>query len=130
MKVLIVDDSFLLRNRVRDLLSKVNAVLEIEEAVNAMDAKKKIRTFKPEIAILDIRMPGGSGIELIPIVRESNKNSKIIMLSNYNNQQYITKAEKEGADIFLSKVEEFEKLLDVVTEFFAEYKEKSVAIKQ
>lgn len=128
MKVLIVDDSHLLRNRVRDLLSKVNAVLEIAEAVNAMEAKKKIRMFKPDIAILDIRMPGGSGIELIPIVRESNKNAKIIMLSNYNNQQYITKAEKEGADIFLSKVEEFEKLLDVVTEFSADRKEKSISL--
>ncbi|MBZ0178439.1 MAG: response regulator transcription factor [Melioribacteraceae bacterium] len=128
MKVLIVDDSHLLRNRVRDLLLKVNSVLEIEEAVNAMDAKKKIRTFKPEIAILDIRMPGGSGIELIPIVKESNKNAKVIMLSNYNNQQYIAKAEKEGADVFLSKVEEFEKLLPVVTEFSGGQREKSVTV--
>lgn len=119
MRLLIVDDSQLLRNRVKDILSKVNAVLEIKEAVNAIDAKKQIRSFKPDIAILDIRMPGGNGIELIHLVKESNAKSKVIILSNYNHQQYISKAEKEGADIFLSKVDEFEELLKVVTKFTA-----------
>ncbi len=114
MKVLIADDSQLLRERLRLELEKLNNVEQILEAKNSLEAKNYIFEDNPDLVILDIRMPGGNGLDLLENVREEKKEIKFIILSNYSYTQFKKKSLESGADYFFSKSEEFEMLIDTV----------------
>ena len=114
MRVLIVDDSEALVQRLTSRLREVVGVEIVGHAGNFPDAVLEIRRAKPDVVVLDIRMPGGSGIDVL----ESLKNDKplpiVIMLSNYSDQPYRRKCQKSGARFFFDKSTEFEKVAEVL----------------
>jgi two-component system response regulator AlgR len=65
MRVLVVDDEPLARSRLIRMLQKIPTVESIAEAENGRKALEQIRLFKPDVTLLDIRMPGISGIEVV-----------------------------------------------------------------
>ncbi|MEL7002760.1 MAG: response regulator [Bacteroidota bacterium] len=65
MKSIVIDDSRLARNELKRLLKEFDNVQVVAEAANAMEAKEKIETEKPDLIFLDIQMPGKNGFELL-----------------------------------------------------------------
>ena len=65
MRVLIVDDSEVLVQRLRTGLAEITGIEVVGHANNVADAAREIRKAKPDVVILDIRMPGGSGIDVL-----------------------------------------------------------------
>jgi DNA-binding NarL/FixJ family response regulator len=116
MKIVIADDSSLLRERIKSLLYGSKEKLVIYEVENGVDALKLIEDKKPDLAILDIRMPEMNGIEVLKKIRELKIKVKVCILTNYPYPQYKRKCFEEGADYFLSKIEEFEDIKIVITE--------------
>jgi len=116
MKIVIADDSSLLRDRIKSLLSSMKNVFVVGEAENGVDALQLIREKEPDLAILDIRMPEMNGIEVLKKIRELKMKTKICILTNYPYPQYKRKCFEEGADYFFSKTEDFEDIKIVVTE--------------
>ena len=116
MKIVIADDSTLLRDRIKSLLSSMKNVFVVGEAENGVDALQLIREKEPDLAILDIRMPEMNGIEVLKKIRESKMKVKVCILTNYPYPQYKKKCIEAGADYFLSKTEDFEDLNIVITE--------------
>jgi len=114
MKVFIADDSLEIRNRIITMLSDLETVDMIGEAENVEDAIKSIREIKPDVVILDIRMPGGSGIDVLENIDKRNRVPVVIMLTNYPYPQYRKKCMDAGADFFFDKSGEFEKVIEVV----------------
>ncbi len=116
MKIVIADDSILLRDRIKILLKSINNNFVLYEAKNGLEALLLIEEVKPDLVILDIRMPEMNGIDVLQKVREMKLQLKICILTNYSYPQYKLKCFEIGADYFLSKTEDFEDIKDVITD--------------
>ena len=114
MKILIVDDSIMIRRSLIKLIDRIGDNLEIAEAVNAPEGIRIAQDMRPDIVILDIMMPGGSGFSVLKIVREFEVPPVTIMLSKYSADKFREEAERGGADHFFDKSTEFEKVVDVI----------------
>ena len=116
MRVLIADDSKIVRERLVSLLSSIEDLQIVGQAENTIEAKILIKELNPDVVILDLRMPGGIGIDILSNIKEFNPIIKIIILTNYHFPQYKDKCLNSGADYFLSKSEEYDKILEIFEE--------------
>jgi len=114
MNVVLIDDSQLVRERIANIISKLPGVKVIAEAGNSLEAIEVVRKKKPDVVILDIKMPGESGVRILKKLKNEFEELKIIMLTNYPYSQYKAECLKDGADYFLSKSDEFEKIPDIL----------------
>jgi len=114
MLILIIDDSVVFRYRLLEILSDKWKSKNFLEANNIHEAKDILHDFLPDIIITDIRMPGGSGFELIKEIRTKNKITTIAVITNYSEGQYKTEALRAGADYFFSKSNDIEKLSNII----------------
>jgi len=117
MKVLIVDDSILLRERLTAMISELPGIEVIGQAESAENAINSIRILKPDVAILDIRMPGGSGFEVLENIKKDKSTPLMIVLTSYPYPQYRKKCLDSGADYFFDKSTEFQKVIGVLKKF-------------
>jgi len=115
MRVYVVDDSPLVRERLVALLSEIDGIDVIGTADNAEDGICGIAREKPDVAILDIRMPSGSGISVLEAVKKGDEPPTVIMLTNYPYPQYRKKCLETGADYFFDKSSEFHRVNEVLT---------------
>lgn len=115
MKVLVVDDSSIIRDRLVDLLSIIQGVEEVAVADNAQNAISTYKIFNPEVLILDIRMHGTNGIDVLKQVKRERNSPKVIMLTNFPYSQYRKKCLEEGADYFLDKSTEFDEINKIIS---------------
>jgi DNA-binding NarL/FixJ family response regulator len=114
MKILVADDSSLFRDRIKSLLQNINNNSVVYEADNGADALQIIRKKQPDLAILDIRMPELSGIEVLKKIRELKMDVKVCILTNYAYPIYKRRCIEAGADYFLRKTEDFEEIEIIV----------------
>jgi len=113
-KVLIVDDSEQIRRRLVALLAESTQIRIVGQAGNGAEALLAIQRLRPDTVVLDIRLPGGSGIELLRAIRARYPEMKVIMLTNFDYAQYRRQCRQLGADHFLNKTLEFEKIVDAI----------------
>lgn len=114
MKVLIVDDSAVVRVRLADLLLEVEGVESVAQAENGQQALELVKSLKPDVAIVDVRMPRRSGIDLLEDVRKSKQTLKVIMLTNYPTPENREKCLSLGADYFFDKSSEIEEVVNAL----------------
>ena len=113
-RVLIVDDSKQVRERLISLLSehpKIRIVGQAGDGVEAIDALNKLG---PDTVILDIRLPGRNGIELLKEIKSAHPEITVIMLTNYDFDLYRRQCGQFGADHFFNKTREFEQVVNVL----------------
>lgn len=117
IKVLIVDDQEIIRQSLELMLkSKVNMDV-VGVAVDGRDAIEKVRKTNPDIILLDIRMPGMDGIEAMKIIKEFCPQTKVLILTTFDDDEYIYESLKHGANGFLLKgvsIEELVKAIEVI----------------
>ena len=121
MMVFIADDSDPVRERVIDLLAEIGGAEVIGEARNYDEALEGIRSLKPHVVILDIQMPGGSGIDVLKQIKQDSRPPVVLMLTNHASPQYRKKCTEWGADFFLDKSREFESLASIFTNLIDQY---------
>jgi DNA-binding NarL/FixJ family response regulator len=119
MKVFIADDSAVLRERLIEMLSEIPEVEIMGHAQDVPEAIACIKDLNPDVVILDIRMPGGSGIDVLQDIKKEKQSPMVIVLTNYPYPQYRKKCLGLGADYFFDKSTEFDK----VTELFKQLRE-------
>ena len=120
MKVFIVDDSALVRERIIAMISEHPGIEITGQAENALEGINSIRKLKPDVVILDIRMPGGNGIEVLRNIKKNSSGPTIIILTNYPYPQYRKKCIEAGADYFFDKSTEFNKIIEVIKKLIQE----------
>ena len=125
MKVFIVDDSALVRERLIDMISEHPGIEITGQAENAQESINSIRKLKPDAVILDIRMPGGNGIEVLKNIKKNSSGPTTIILTNYPYPQYRKKCIEAGADYFFDKSTEFHKIIEVLKKLIQESNTKS-----
>lgn len=122
MKVLIVDDSQLIRERLSSVISAIPDVDTVYQAENADEALQRLKAVKPDLVILDIRMPQGNGFSVLKYAKQTRPRTVVIMLTNYPYEQYKKKAFELGADYFFNKSTCTDEAISVVEKFAAEHK--------
>ena len=110
IRVFIADDSVTVRERLTSLLGDMPAVELVGTASDAAAAISAIQQLKPDVVILDIRMPAGSGIGVLRSLQQTAEKPKFIMLTNYPFLQYRKTCLDAGASYFFDKSSEFEKI--------------------
>lgn len=108
--VFIADDSLVVRERLVAMLSELAGTKVVGQAGNVSTAISQIRKLKPDIVILDIKMPGGSGIDVLQNIKQAEAAPVVIILTNYPFPGYRQKCLQAGADLFLDKTTEFDQI--------------------
>jgi DNA-binding NarL/FixJ family response regulator len=103
IKVLIADDHTLVREGLRQLLAATTDIRVAAEAANGDEALALVKAHDYDLAVLDMSMPGVSGIELIKRVRLEKPRLRLLVLSMHGEQQYAARALKAGASGYLTK---------------------------
>jgi DNA-binding NarL/FixJ family response regulator len=114
MRVLIADDSPLLVERVAAVVAEVGETEVVGHAGSVADAARAVRSLNPDVLILDLQMPGGSGIEVLEGISRDRLTPVVIVLTNHGGSQYRRKCLQAGAHFFFDKSAEFEKLAPVL----------------
>jgi len=102
-KIIIVDDHEVVRLGLKSLLDKYPQYEVVAEAGNANDAIREVNHHEPDIVLMDIRLPGRSGIEACEQIKESHPDIKIIMLTSYAEDEMLFSAIKAGASGYVLK---------------------------
>jgi|AntAceMinimDraft_16_1070373.scaffolds.fasta_scaffold38914_1 DNA-binding NarL/FixJ family response regulator len=116
MKVFIADDSPIIQERLMTMLSDITEVEIVGKAHDTPEAIKSIKELKPDVVILDNRMPGGGGIEVLQSIKKDLPRTKVIVFTNYPYTQYRKKFMELGADFFFSKSIQFEEIANAINE--------------
>ncbi|WP_163398214.1 response regulator transcription factor [Flavobacterium fluviatile] len=117
IRVVLADDHVFVRDGIKSLLENEANIEVVGEAIDGADALEVVAANKPDLLIVDIRMPNLTGIEVVEKLRSDNNAVKIIMLSMHESEEYVLKSIKAGADGYLlkgSSKDEFLKALHTV----------------
>jgi DNA-binding NarL/FixJ family response regulator len=112
--VFIVDDSPVVRDRLVSMIAELPNVEVIGQADIAFEAINSIRRLRPSVVVLDISMPGGSGMYVLETIKKERPEPMVIMLTNFAHDQYRQKCLQLGADYFFDKSTEFERVTEVL----------------
>ena len=102
------------RDGIKSLLENEANIKVVGEATDGLEALKVVETEKPDLLILDIRMPNLTGIEVVEKLRAQGNFVKIIMLSMHESEEYVLKSIRAGADGYLLKGSSKEEFLKAV----------------
>jgi two-component system cell cycle sensor histidine kinase/response regulator CckA len=114
MKVLIVDDSVEIRRRLGELLSALPGVVRVDAVDGATEARRAIELQLPDVVVLDLHLPIGSGFELLKAVHAAPRPVTTIVLTNDPTRQWRRSCLQAGADFFFDKSAEFQRMIDIV----------------
>ena len=114
MKIFIADDSLLIVERLKAMISDLPEIEIIGEARNGIEAINAVRKLNPDVVVLDIKMPVVDGIDVLKDIKNKNQDIVVIMLTNYPYPQYRKKCIELGADYFFKKSTEFESVIETL----------------
>lgn len=102
-RFVIIDDDASIRGILQKIIQQNNLGIVIDECDDGMKGERIIREYQPDIALVDLLMPGQDGVELIDKVSAAAPNTSFIMVSQATSEQLITKAYESGIEFFIHK---------------------------
>src|SRR5262245_36235939 len=116
MKVLVVEDSTAIRHRLASRLKELEGVEVVAEATDGSGALWYSRTLTPDVVLLDLSLPGPSGIEVLSRLKSGPNPPVVIVLTNNANEPYRVACLGRGADYFFDKSKQFDEMVDLVSD--------------
>ena len=101
--VLLVDDHALLRTGVAKIINQERDLQVIAEAGNGVEAVEAYERHRPDVTLLDLRMPIMEGVEAVRLIRERDPDARVIVLTTYDTDEEISRALKAGAKAYVLK---------------------------
>mgnify|MGYP003471054074 FL=1 len=114
IRVLLVDDHALFRSGVKALLERHDDFEVLDEASDGLEGIKRARSLKPDLVLLDLHMPGISGLEAVKVIVEEMPGVRVLMLTVSEDAQDLMEALRAGASGYLLKNIEMDALLDAI----------------
>lgn len=114
MKILIADDHMVIREGLKQILKKLPEDAQIEEATNGIDALAMIESKSYDFVILDISLPGMSGMDILKSLKNQNNVTRVLILSMHPEEQFAVRALKLGALGYVTKDRTGEELLAAI----------------
>jgi len=116
MKVFIADDSRIVVERLAGLLEEVPGARLVGRAGDVPAAVVGIQKMKPDALILDLHMPGGSGLDVLRAIRNDHPDLYVVICTSFPYPEYREECLAAGANLFLDKSADFEKIPSVLRE--------------
>jgi DNA-binding NarL/FixJ family response regulator len=113
--VLLVEDHFLARIALRSVLAGHPQICVIGEAGDGEQGLAMYRSLRPDVMLLDLRLPGTSGFEVLTRVRREFADARVVVLSNYQGSEDVYRAVRSGAAGYLTKDASGQELIDAIT---------------
>ncbi len=113
IKVVIVDDHEVVRTGIVSLFEDTE-VKVVGQAANGADAVQVVKSKKPDVVLLDIRVTDGDGLMALEELRQAAPNCRVVMLSTYDNPTYVARANAMGASDYLLKGSSRDQLLNAI----------------
>jgi len=114
IRLLLADDHPLIREGFKSLLSGNDAFEVAGEASSGTEVVNSIDKLSPDVVLMDIHMPGMSGLEVIEKLRKSHSGTKFLILSMHEEREYVMKALRAGADGYVLKNVEAAELMKAI----------------
>jgi DNA-binding NarL/FixJ family response regulator len=117
LRVLLADDHRLVRAGVRALMDAMTDVEVVAEAASGAEALRLVKELRPDVAVLDIAMPDMGGLVVLHEIMAAALPTRVLLLSMYDNDEYVAEAVRTGASGYLVKdaaVEELELALQAL----------------
>lgn len=114
LHVVIADDSALVRERLACMLRELPLVEVVAETGDVATTIQRVRILRPHVLILDLDMPGGSGLDVLRQVQAEEIPSLVIILTNHLEPEYQEGALRGGAAAYLDKSRDFLKAVDII----------------
>ena len=102
-KVVIAEDHTTLRNEIKSLLGSEDNIEVVDDVEDGIKAVQSAAKHQPDLIVMDLSMPGMNGIEAIQEIKRFASSIKILVLTVYNNDEYVTAALKAGANGYVIK---------------------------
>jgi two-component system, NarL family, response regulator DesR len=115
LSVLVADDSAILRERLAGLLEEREGLRGVGLAGPAAEAWRLFLQRRPDAVVLDVKLPDGSGIDLLRQIKGASPHCVVLMLTNYDEAEFEEECHRQGADFFLRKATEFETAADLLS---------------
>jgi len=115
MRVFLVDDSTLVRVRLAAMLQDMWEVDNVVEAGTVAEALALLPESKPDVVVVDMRLPDGDGLEVLRAAKRLQPQPTVVVLTNYTYDQLRSTCLEAGADEFLDKRTQFDRLPAIVT---------------
>jgi len=114
IRVVLADDHAVVRKGIREFLEEGEGIEIVAEASDGQKVKELILQFKPDVAVLDVRMPYATGIEVTAWIRAQNLPMGILILSAYDDDAFVIAAVQAGANGYVLKNAEAEQIIEAV----------------
>ena len=114
MKVLIADDHAIVREGLKQLVASMEEISLVDESMDGLDVLAKIEKNKYDLLIMDISMPGISGMDVLKRMKETDKKVNVLILSIHPEEQYAIQAFKLGASGYLCKDSIYEEIVAAI----------------
>jgi DNA-binding NarL/FixJ family response regulator len=114
IRVVLADDHAMVRNSIRRLLSKASEIQVVGEASNGIEAIQTVNRLEPDVLLLDLEMPGLNGLEVLRALQASHSPVRILVLSAYDDKQYVREMLNHGAAGYLTKDEGADCIIEAI----------------
>ena len=111
--VLVVDDTLFMRASIKQMLEK-NGHSVAGEASNGMEAIERYAVVRPDVVLMDITMPDMDGLEALRLIKEIDRDAKVVMCTAMEQQAMVAKAVELGAQQFIVKPFQAERLMEAI----------------
>jgi len=118
--VLIADDQTLFREGIKDLLEDEKGITVVGEASTGPEAVALAKKIKPDVILMDIKLPQMDGVSATRIIRKECPSTNVLILSSYEDEAHVTEAIQAGANGYLSKMLPASELVHALKTFTAE----------
>jgi two-component system, NarL family, invasion response regulator UvrY len=114
IRILIADDHEIVRKGLKQIVLENPGMVVIGEAASGQEALELLRTHDCDVAVIDITMPGGGGLEILKDLKAQKPSLKIIILSVHPEEQYAIRSFRDGASAYLTKANATDELIKAI----------------
>jgi two-component system invasion response regulator UvrY len=114
IRILIADDHAIVREGLKQIVQQTSDILVVDEASNAAETLEKVRKHRLDLLLLDISMPGRSGLDVLLEVKRDYPNLPVLILSLHPEDQYALRMLKAGASGYVTKESASEQLIQAI----------------
>lgn len=114
IKTLLVDDHYIVRNGIKQLINNQDDIEVIGEASNGKEAIEQFKNLSPDVIVMDVGMPEMNGVEALLEMKKQNLSPKVLMLSMFDAEEYVLKAVEYGALGYILKDADESKFLKAI----------------
>lgn len=115
ISVMLVEDHFLARIALRSVLAGHSQIHIVGEAADGEQGLALYRVLRPDVVLLDLRLPGMSGFDVLARLRKEFSDARVVVLSNYRGSEDVYRAVRSGAAGYLTKDASGQELIDAIT---------------